>query len=266
MTFSIAKLNSLPRQERDDLFLQLIPESIFQKFEIDRKTLINKCGERVVRGIFPPDENFSCVEVKSRVQDRDVLFSYQISLESFMQSLYLDFLSINDPFSDRFNVDVDELGKETLLGTRSRNIPEEIRAMEAGLAPGMIRKGLHLAGEFMTHLERFATSLGLKVITLGALYYHNAILWERYGFIYFRGGKVMEKINDEFQPGGRLSKKLDDSSPFLRRGMEKTVRGRSWALYDGIFSEAFGDDWESPMMYKMIGKQIGVNTFPDQIY
>jgi hypothetical protein len=266
MVFSIAKLNTLPRQERDDLFLQLIPDPIFQKFEIDRKTLKNKYGERVVRGIFPPDENFSCVEVKYRAQDKDLLFSCQVSLESFMQSLSLDFLGINDPFSERFHVDVDEFGKETLLGTRSRNIPEEITAMEAGLAPGMIRKGLHLAGEFMTFLEGFVASLGLKVISLGALYYHNAILWERYGFIYFKGGKVMEKIHEEFQPGGLLFRKLDDSSPFRKKGMEKTVRGRSWALYDGILFEVFGEDWESPQMYKMLGRDLRVNSFLDQIY
>jgi hypothetical protein len=48
--------------------------------------------------------------------------------------------------------------------------------------------------------------------------------------------------------------------------MEKTVRGRSWAIYDGIFAEAFDDEWESPKMYKMIGKDHKINTFPDQIY
>jgi len=67
-----------------------------------------------------------------------------------MQSLYLDFLIINDPFSERFNVDVDEFGKDTLLGTRSRNIPEEVRAMEAGLAPGMVKHGLRLLKEFVS--------------------------------------------------------------------------------------------------------------------
>ncbi len=266
MTFSIAKLNQLPKEERNSTYLRLVPEAIFAMFQINRQTLTNQFGERVVTGIFPPDENFACIEVKYRAGDRDCIFSCQVSLEAFMQSLYLDFLVINDPFSERFNVDVDEFGKDTLLGTRSRNIPEEIRAMEAGLAPGMVRHGLRLLKDFVKSLEAFMGLLGLNTITMGGFFYHNAILWERHGFTYFRGGKMMERIHREFQPGGLLHQKLDDSTPFRRKGMEKTVRGRSWAVHDGIFVEAFDEEWESPKMYKMPGRDFAVNTFPDQLY
>jgi hypothetical protein len=183
-----------------------------------------------------------------------------------MESLHLDFLIINDPFSERFNVDVDESGRDTLLGARSRNVPEEIKAMEAGLAPGMVRRGLRLMREFSDSLEGFMAPLGLKSITTEAFYYHNAILWEKYGFIYFKGGKMMEKIHREFQPGGLLYEKMDDSTPFRRKGMERTVRGRSWAVYDGVLEDAFDEEWESPMMYKILGKDFKVNTFPGQTY
>jgi hypothetical protein len=266
MTFSIAKVNRLPKEQRDGIYLRLVPESVFEKFQIDKKTLTNPFGERVVRGIFPPEDNFACIEVKYRSEDSDCIFSCQISLASFMESLHLDFLIINDPFSERFNVDVDELGRDTLLGTRSRNIPEEMKAMEAGLAPGMVRKGLRLVGEFVKCLESFMVSLELKTVTIGAFYYHNAILWERYGFTYFRGGKMMEKIHKEFQPGGLLYERLDGSTPFRRKGMEQTIRGRSWAIYDGVFLDAFEEEWESPMMYKTLGKDFKINTFPGQIY
>lgn len=266
MTFSIAKLNRLPKEERNSIYLRLVPDAIFETFQIDRQTLTNPFGERVLTGVFPPDENFACIEVKHRSEDKDCIFSCQVSLEAFMQSLYLDFLIINDPFSERFNVDIDELGRDTLLGTRSRNIPEEVRAMEAGLAPGMVRHGLRLLKEFVNCLKAFMEPLGLKTITLGAFFYHNAILWERHGFTYFRGGKMMERIHKEFQPGGLLHEKLDDSTPFRRKGMEKTVRGRSWAIYDGIFADVFDEEWESPKMYKMLEKDFKVNTFPDQIY
>jgi hypothetical protein len=266
MTFSIAKLNRLPKEERNPIYLRLVPETIFERFQIDRQTLMNPFGERVVTGIFPSEENFACIEVRYRAGDKDCIFSCQVSLEAFMQSLYLDFLIINDPFSERFNVDVDEFGRDTLLGTRSRNIPEEIRAMEAGLGPGMVRHGLHLVKEFVKSLEAFVASLELKTITMGAFFYHNAILWERHGFTYFKGGKMMERIHREFQPGGLLYRKLDDSTPFRKKGMEKTVRGRSWAIYDGIFVEAFDEEWESPKMYKMLERDFSVNTFPDQAY
>jgi hypothetical protein len=183
-----------------------------------------------------------------------------------MESLNLDFLIINDPFSERFNVDVDEFGRDTLLGTRSRNIPEEIKAMEAGLAPGMVRKGLRLMREFVKCLESFVASLEVKTVTIGAFYYHNAILWERYGFTYFKGGKIMEKIHREFQPGKSLYARLDDSTPFRSKGMDQTIRGRSWAIHDGVFFDAFDQEWESPVMYKNLGKDFKVNTFPGQIY
>ena len=67
---------------------------------------------------------------------------------------------------------------------------------------------------------------------------------------------MMERIHKEFQPGGLLYEKLDDSTPFRRKGMEKTVRGRSWAIYDGIFVEAFDEEWESPKMYKMLERDL----------
>jgi hypothetical protein len=266
MTFSIAKLNRLPKEERDQNYLTLVPRSIFERFEIDPKTLVNGYGERVVTGIFPPDENFACIEVKYRTADKDSIFSCQISLETFMASLHLDFLILNDPLSERFNIDVDELDKDTLLGTRSRNIPEEMKAMEAGLAPGMVRRGLRLMGEFVKCLESFMTLLEMKTVTIGAFYYHNAILWERYGFTYFKGGKIMGKIHSEFQPGGLLYEKLDDSAPFRRKGMEQSIRGRSWATHDGVLLAAFDEEWESPTMYKTLGKDFKVNTFPGQIY
>jgi hypothetical protein len=183
-----------------------------------------------------------------------------------MTSLHLDFLILNDPLSERFDVDIDESGRDTLLGTRSRNIPEEMRAMEAGLSPGMVRKGLRLVGEFVKCLESFMASLEMKTVTIGAFYYHNAILWERYGFTYFKGGKMMEKIHREFQPGGLLYERLDDSTPFRRKGMDRSIRGRSWAIHDGVFLEAFGEEPESPIMYKILGKDFKVNTFPGQIY
>lgn len=266
MTFSIAKLNRLSREERDRIYLHLVPESIFERFQINRKTLKNQFGERVVTGIFPPDENFACIEVKYRSGDRDYIFSCQVSLEAFMQSLHLDFLIINNPFSERFNVDIDEQGRDTFFGTRSRNIPEEIKAMGGGLAPGMVRQGLRLMEEFAMCLDVFMATLELKTITVGAFFYHNAIMWERYGFTYFKGGKMMEKIDKEFQPGGLLCEKLDDLTPFRRKGIERSIRGRSWAIYDGIFLDAFDEEWESPIMYKMQGKDFKVNTFPDQVY
>jgi len=39
--------------------------------------------------------------------------------------------------------------------------------------------------------------------------------------------------------------------------VEKSVRGRSWAIQDGIL----GAPWVSPKMYKPVEKSVEVNTF-----
>jgi hypothetical protein len=71
------------------------------------------------------------------------------------------------------------------------------------------------------------------------------------------GRKQMEEIDREFLPGGRLYERLDGSAAFRMQGAEKSVRGRSWAIQDGIL----GGPWVSPKIYKPVGKSVGVNTF-----
>jgi hypothetical protein len=73
---------------------------------------------------------------------------------------------------------------------------------------------------------------------------------------------MMEEIDREFQKGGRLFSRLDDSTPFRRKGSEKSIRARSWAIQDGILDEP----WVSPKLYKTVGKKVGVNTFHGERY
>ena len=94
---------------------------------------------------------------------------------------------------------------------------------------------------------------------LEPLAYHTAILFESYGCAYSIGKKQMDLIHMEFQPGGELFKRLDGSTPFRKPGMEQTVRGRSWAIHDGILGEPF----TNIRMYKRVGVEAGVITFPN---
>ena len=41
--------------------------------------------------------------------------------------------------------------------------------------------------------------------------------------------------------------KLDGSTAFRQPGMDKTIRGRSWAIQDGIL----GEPWRGVEMYRM---------------
>src|SRR5208337_753163 len=102
----------------------------------------------------------------------------------FIENLELSFVVINDPRGERFAIDRDPQGRDTLFGTTLRNIPEEERAMKAGLSPGQVRPGLRMLRELMQLLERFASRLMTSIISCEALFYHNAIQYERLGFGY----------------------------------------------------------------------------------
>jgi len=170
----------------------------------------------------------------------------------------LAFCVICDPSAPRFDVDLDEQGKINWFASDGRNIPEELRAMQAGLFPNQTRRGLRLFCEFFPLFERFVDSLGIEMITAEPLTYDNAIRYEKCGFDYLRGLRLMREIDREFQPGGLYFKRLDGSSMFRMPGMERTVRGRSWAIHDNIM----GQPWDGVQIYKMIGVDAGINTFP----
>lgn len=115
-------------------------------------------------------------------------------------------------------------------------------------------------GEFFPLLERFVDALGMEMIIGEPLTYDNAIRYEKYGFDYLTGRRLMLDINEGFKPGGVLFLRLDGSSPFRKPGMEKSVRGRSWAIHDGILDEP----WDDIRIYRMIGESSGINSFPDR--
>jgi hypothetical protein len=133
--------------------------------------------------------------------------------------------------------------------------------MAAGLFPNQTHRGLRLFAEFFPLFERFVDALGMEMIVAEPLTYDNAIRYEKYGFDYLTGRRMMQRINEGFKPGGDLYRKLDSSSPFRMAGMERTVHGRSWAIHDGILDEP----WDGVRIYKMIGECAGVVTFPEQL-
>jgi len=259
---SIYELNHLSPPERTKIYRSLIPPSLFSILGVDRNTFLNRRGEKVVEFHTPESHGFVSIDVKQAAEDQDSVFFLQLSDTPFMDNLELSFVVINDPRGERYNIDRDPQGRDTLFGTTLRNIAEEERAMKAGLAPGQVRPGLRLLGEMLSLLERFASRLGTSIISCEALFYHNAIKYEQHGFGYLEGRKMMEEIDREFSPGRSLCQKLDQSTPFRRKGMEKTARGRSWAIQDGILEKP----WPSPKLYKPVGKTVGVNTFHGEGY
>lgn len=162
---------------------------------------------------------------------------------------------INDPESPRFDVDRMPDGTATQFGTRVRNLDAELAAMQAGLMPGQIRKGLHIMRDAQQTFEEFVRSLNHSMYFVEPLYYHNAIIFEKYGFAYQQGRRLMEEIDRGFAEKGALTAQLG-TSPFRQSGATGKISLRSWAIHDGILGHPFGDI----TMYKTIDNPAQVST------
>ncbi|MDA2916524.1 hypothetical protein MYX64_06775 [Nitrospinae bacterium AH_259_B05_G02_I21] len=254
---SINQINDLPSEERERLYRELVPPEVFARFDIDPTTGRNATGHEVVTCLCPPRSMSFLLEVRHRPGNEDCIFLVEMT-ERTVDNMELTFITVNDPTSPRFNVDKDDEGRPTDLGTVRRNLKEEERAFHAGLFPGQVRSGLGLFATFLPRAERLFTAMGKKFITLRALFYSNAILYEKHGFTYIAGRKLMREIHEGFQSGGALDALLDGSTIFRQPGAGDTVFGRSWAIHDGILDDA----WISPKMVKWFGTDAGVRTFP----
>jgi hypothetical protein len=255
--FCLADVNSLGINEMERIYGGLLPPRLFEMFGIARDTFRGTDGEKKVTFIAPQGLGLLRIEVRLHRSDRDTVFFLDLADTQFRQ-MELSFCIISDPAAPRFDVDLDQYGHDNCFATMGRNIPEEVRAMAAGLFPNQTRRGLRMFAEFFPFLERFVDSLGMEMIVGEPLTYDNAIRYEKYGFDYLTGRRLMLEIDEGFKPGGSLFRKLDRSSPFRMPGMEKTVRGRSWAIHDGILDEP----WDNIRIYKMIGAYSGIDSFP----
>jgi hypothetical protein len=259
----IARLNMLAPAEKHDFYRLLVPEKVFSLFEIDPESGVNREGETAVRYDCKAGSSEAAVEVKARLSDRDPVFYIEIGDSHDLLQLDWYFVLVNDVRAERFNTDFTADGKSRWMFWDKRNMAEELKAVEAGLAPGQVRRGLRLTDDINQALDRFCSSLGIVSIYMEALFYHTAIAFERNGFRYFKGEKLMRLIDREFEPGRRLHKMLKDENPFRRKSFYSTVRGRSWAIHDGVLDELEGPEfmeWVPPRMYRMVGQYHQVKT------
>jgi hypothetical protein len=110
--------------------------------------------------------------------------------------------------------------------------------------------------------EDFVISLGHDVYFADPLFYHNAIIFERYGFAYLRGQRSMADIHRGFSQEGVLRAKLDGSTVFRQPDAADSIRGRSWAIHDGILGSPFSD----VTMYRRVGHDARITTFPGGVW
>lgn len=254
---SFFEINQLDEADKIAIYRTVIPEWVYSTYAIDRETLTAD-GKPVVRFRCPAGSRAVEVTVRRRASDPDPLL-YINMVDTFNNQLLVLLIVVNNPDAPRFNTDYDEDGNPTQLGTLARNRPAEEAAMRAGLAPGQVRAGLRVFKQSVPVFEQFVTHMGHDMFFIEPLAYHNAIVFERYGFSYLRGLQEMRRIHDGFQDGGDLRARLTGDTPFRQPQAAQSVRGRSWAIHDGILGHPF----TGFQMYKRIGVNAGVTTFPN---
>jgi hypothetical protein len=262
---SLSELNGLPGAVREGLYARLVPPELLIRLGADPQTGRNGAGDQLVRVVAPDGERWARVEVRGSRDDRDAVLLVDVEMSPFAVP-ELSFVQITDPAAERFGIDRDEEGQDTLFGTATRNRAEEARALASGLAPGQVRRGLRLLGRVMDQMEAFCGLLGKELFLVEPLFYHSALLYERQGCAYLYGQDLMLQIDAEFRPGGRLHGALDGETVFRQPGLEQTARGRSWAVHDGILSVLGDAPWGGVKMYRQCGRPAGISTFPGGAY
>lgn len=256
MASTIGRINLLKESEKIKIYSRLIPTELLERFNIP--------------GTFKDRDGNSLIQLKFTSGNTDVemkLFHQSGAPDPILYGHLTDTISgqihillyiLNDPNAKRYDVDKMPDGQPTRFGTFQRNFSAEIEAMQAGLAPGQVRSGLRMLPAAIRKFEEFVKSLDHEVYFVEPLYYHNAILFERYGFSYQVGRKFMERIEQGFSEAGDLHNLLNGSSPFRAHEAEHSIRLRSWSIHDGLLGEPF----TNVTMFKHVGKSARINTCP----
>jgi hypothetical protein len=261
---SIQALIGLPESARRRLYNVLIPPAALARFNVNPISWKNRQGELCVRVHEIPSPGLLNISAYATAADEHPFFCIEIA-DNTTNGIDLNLLQIADTTTTYFATDKTIDGKHTEMGILHRNLEAEAQAKAAGLSPGQTHAGLRSSGAVFAHLEAFLALLAHQSIFLEPLTYTSAWIFEQRGFAYIRGHKMMDTIHAEFQPGGKLHNALDDDSPFRSNDAGNSVRGRAWAIHDGILN-AIDLRWNDLRMIKQIGRNARVNTFPGAVF
>jgi len=252
---TISAINLLSEPEKRQIYSRVVPQALLQHFNLP--ALDTSRGSALLQ--FKATPGTSDVEMRLYHEARfpdPILYGHLT--DTLTGQIHVLLYILNDPDSPRYNVDFMPDGSSTRFGTFQRNLQAEEEALRASLAPGQVRHGLRMLSGAIETFEQFVASLGHDIYFVEPLYYHNAIIFERYGFTYQQGKRLMERIETGFGAAGDLTARLDNSSPFRAPAAARSIRLRSWAIHDGILGEPF----TNVTMYKRISQNAGVSTCP----
>jgi hypothetical protein len=204
-----------------------------------------------------PDDGILRLEIWPDPEGQDPALALELG-DTHDGHLEAGWIVLNDLSGPRYHLDRDRNGAPLAVGGGCRNQGEELRALAAGLAPNQVRPGLRLFRPLIERVEALAWGLGAQRLYVVPLAYHNAIKYEHYGFGYTGDPRELHWIDRQFRTGGVLRRRMDGSRPFRQPWMADTIRGRSWAIRDGVL----GRHWEAPRMVKELSRPARENTFP----
>ena len=250
---TIGGINKLPENEKRAAYARYIPKELIQKFDLPDLTH----NTELLRFRYASGTSDVEMSLYHEAGFRDPVL-YAHLTDTMNGQIHILLYILNDPSSPRFNVDRMPDGSATRFGTLKRNLEAEQAALHEGLSPGQVRRGLRFLQPATAAFEKFITSLGHDMYFVEPLYYHNAVIFERYGFAYQRGKRQMDNIQAGFQEAGELSQRLDDANLFRSSKAANSIRLRSWAIHDGILGEPF----TNVTMYKRVGTSAGISTTP----
>jgi hypothetical protein len=258
---SIAGLNKLDSVEQLGYWRTLFPPALLNRYHVNSETFTDNEGRPLLVWVGPAGANSVEVSLRHQHDAPDPLVYFHLT-DTIAQQIHVLLVVLNDPDSPRFDVDRMPDGRKTHFGSVDRNLEAEVAAMNAGLAPGQVRRGL---GNFRLAIgcfESFVQMLGHDIYFVEPLAYHNAVIFERYGFAYQQGRRWMQSLNTRFSAGGDLILRLDGSTLFRQPQFARTVRGRSWAIHDNIL----GEPYTGVIMYKRVGQEASESTFTGEAW
>ena len=264
LPFTIRQLNNLPENIKRRMYRGLLPPALLARFGVDPIQWTGANKEPMVFLKAEPESDKVLITARNSPDPTDEFLALELA-DNSLNGIELNLIVLNDPMAQRHAIDMTEDGQATMFGTLKRNFKAEEGAMQAGLAPGQARAGLGGSRLVFDQIDTFLSTLGHRAYFLEPLTYVSAWVFERRGFAYVRGHKLMDDIHREFQPGGALYQGLDGGSPFRKQDYASTVRGRAWAIHDGIL-ERIDARWDKIRMVKQIGRHAGVETFPQAVY
>ncbi len=252
---TIGGINLLPEEQKRAIYSRVVPAQLLERFKLPSTDTVR--FQSLFQFKFKPGASDVELSLFHEQHFPDPIL-YGHLTDTMNGQIHVLLYILNDPEAPRFNVDRLPDGSPTRFGTLKRNLEAESAALANGLSPGQVRRGLGFLAPAIETFEQFVISLGHDMYFVEPLYYHNAIIFERYGFSYQMGRRLMARIETGFGETGDLTAQLDGST-FRQKQAGNSIRLRSWAIHDGILGEPF----TNVTMYKRVGKNAGINTCPE---